>query len=280
MDFNLQSGRHVAWKLGESRTYLFRGICIDSHNLPLILGLNSLYICTGVGGEKASLPEHCGNCNIMPKHFKFFYWKWRNNGELPLKNDDFVLRNVDLFFNSKVLDAVLKAGGSLTNDISQEFWKQNKVLGLSDCNTLLSCRDRCRCEEVRSGAGVLHRIRYSIPEGIPTVRTSRQWQDKLLPSAGRWAFAGYMHAEPVRLDSWWQHTSELAQGCAPEGNHPNRGEFCITNHESFITWAVLNHDFAFKHDEFCIKNAEFCIKHAESCTKHDEICIKNAEFCI
>ena len=38
-------------------------------------------------------PGEVLNCNINAIFFRFFYRKCRNNGELPLKNDDFVFQN-------------------------------------------------------------------------------------------------------------------------------------------------------------------------------------------
>ena len=68
------------------------------------------------GGEKAmkhmKFDELCGKLaekfgelqSKCQKHFDFFYWKCRKNGELPLKNDGFVLKNGHHFCNLRYGD--------------------------------------------------------------------------------------------------------------------------------------------------------------------------------
>ena len=48
-------------------------------------------------------PQHMGaaNCNRNDGFLDFFYRKCRKNGELSLKNDDFVLKNGHSFCNSR-----------------------------------------------------------------------------------------------------------------------------------------------------------------------------------
>ena len=46
--------------------------------------------------------QSTANCNIHPDYFsEFSIENARKNGELPLKNDDFVLKNGHLFCNSR-----------------------------------------------------------------------------------------------------------------------------------------------------------------------------------
>ena len=57
----------------------------------------------GTGGDNSDRALGTANCNRNEKIDRIFYWKCRRNGELPLKNDGFLLRNVHLFCNSRHL---------------------------------------------------------------------------------------------------------------------------------------------------------------------------------
>ena len=63
--------------------------------------------CEHGGAERSVGRQCCAGSEVlriateMPKTFWIFDWKCRKNGELSLKNDDFVLKNGHLFCNSR-----------------------------------------------------------------------------------------------------------------------------------------------------------------------------------
>ena len=55
------------------------------------------------------------NCNIYADFSRMFLLKCRNDGELPMKNDDFALKNGHLFCNWRYADTASAMGGRVTD---------------------------------------------------------------------------------------------------------------------------------------------------------------------